>query len=207
MSDSVQPHRRQPTRLRRPWDSPGKNTGVGCHSLSLAPPGKSSSGSKISQIMKVNRLERKLALDLSWKTNIYGSVQGWKAREEMIRKTGKVGVIFQEQSREEWVMDSVNCYRTVSSAKCWERAIWNLSKLAIQLYHNNSHNFSWDVSMEKYVLKLYCLTNKEICNQRISKEASSNDKCEKKEKQVLYIGRQPVKQSFYVRRKMCWGQA
>ena len=33
MSDSVQPHRRQPTRLRRPWDSPGKNTGVGCHFL------------------------------------------------------------------------------------------------------------------------------------------------------------------------------
>ena len=33
MSDSVQPHRRQPTRLHRPWDSPGKNTGVGCHFL------------------------------------------------------------------------------------------------------------------------------------------------------------------------------
>ena len=31
MSDSVQPHRRQPTRLLCPWDSPGKNTGVGCH--------------------------------------------------------------------------------------------------------------------------------------------------------------------------------
>ena len=30
MSDSVQPHRRQPTRLPRPWGSPGKNTGVGC---------------------------------------------------------------------------------------------------------------------------------------------------------------------------------
>ena len=27
------PHRRQPTRLLRPWDSPGKNTGVGCHLL------------------------------------------------------------------------------------------------------------------------------------------------------------------------------
>ena len=27
------PHRRQPTRLLRPWDSPGKNTGVGCHFL------------------------------------------------------------------------------------------------------------------------------------------------------------------------------
>ena len=33
MSDSVQPHRRQPTRLPHPWDSPGKNTGVGCHFL------------------------------------------------------------------------------------------------------------------------------------------------------------------------------
>ena len=30
VSDSVWPHRRQPTRLPRPWDSPGKNTGVGC---------------------------------------------------------------------------------------------------------------------------------------------------------------------------------
>ena len=33
VSDSVRPHRRQPTRLHRPWDSPGKNTGVGCHFL------------------------------------------------------------------------------------------------------------------------------------------------------------------------------
>ena len=31
MSDSVQPHWWQPTRLLCPWDSPGKNTGVGCH--------------------------------------------------------------------------------------------------------------------------------------------------------------------------------
>ena len=33
MFDSVRPHRRQPTRLPRPWDSPGKNTGAGCHFL------------------------------------------------------------------------------------------------------------------------------------------------------------------------------
>ena len=31
--DSVRPHRRQPNRLPRPWDSPGKNTGVGFHFL------------------------------------------------------------------------------------------------------------------------------------------------------------------------------
>ena len=33
MSDSARPHRQQPTRLPRPWDSPGKNTEVGCHFL------------------------------------------------------------------------------------------------------------------------------------------------------------------------------
>ena len=31
MSDSVPPHGLQPTRLLRPWGSPGKNTAVGCH--------------------------------------------------------------------------------------------------------------------------------------------------------------------------------
>ena len=33
VSDSVRPHRWRPTRLPRPWDSPGKNTGLGCHFL------------------------------------------------------------------------------------------------------------------------------------------------------------------------------
>ena len=33
VSDSLQPHRLQPTRPLCPWDSPGKNTGVGCHFL------------------------------------------------------------------------------------------------------------------------------------------------------------------------------
>ena len=33
MFDSVRPRRWQPTRLPCPWDSPGKNTGVGCHFL------------------------------------------------------------------------------------------------------------------------------------------------------------------------------
>ena len=33
MSDSARPHRGQPTRLPRPWDSPGKNTGLGCRFL------------------------------------------------------------------------------------------------------------------------------------------------------------------------------
>ena len=33
MSDSLRPHNLSPTRLLCPWDSPGKNTGVNCHSL------------------------------------------------------------------------------------------------------------------------------------------------------------------------------
>ena len=33
VSDSLRPHRRQPTRMPHLWDSPGKNTGVGCHFL------------------------------------------------------------------------------------------------------------------------------------------------------------------------------
>ena len=33
LCDSVRPHRWQPTSLPCPWDSPGKNTGVGCHFL------------------------------------------------------------------------------------------------------------------------------------------------------------------------------
>ena len=43
VSDSVRPHRQQPTRLPRPWDSPGKNTGVGCHLLLLCMKVKSES--------------------------------------------------------------------------------------------------------------------------------------------------------------------
>ena len=31
VSDPQQPHGLQPTRLLRPWDFPGKSTGVGCH--------------------------------------------------------------------------------------------------------------------------------------------------------------------------------
>ena len=43
MSDSVRPHRQLPTRLPHPWDSAGKNTGVGCHFLLQCMKGKSES--------------------------------------------------------------------------------------------------------------------------------------------------------------------
>ena len=48
MSNSVRPHRWQPTRLPCPWDSPGKNTGVGCHFLLQCM--KVKSESKVAQL-------------------------------------------------------------------------------------------------------------------------------------------------------------
>ena len=56
MSNSVRPHRRQPTvylphrRLRRPWDSPGKNTGVGYHFLPHCMKVKSESEGEVAQL-------------------------------------------------------------------------------------------------------------------------------------------------------------
>jgi len=52
MSDAMRPHRRQPTRLPDPWDSPGKNTGMGCHFL--------------LQCMKVKSLSRVRLLATPW---------------------------------------------------------------------------------------------------------------------------------------------
>ena len=53
MSDSVWPHRQQPTRLLCPWDSPGKNTGVGCHFLLQCMKGKV----KVKSLSHVRLLE------------------------------------------------------------------------------------------------------------------------------------------------------
>ena len=60
MSDSVRPHRRQPTRLPRPWDSPGKNTGVGCHFLLQGMKVKSESEVAQSCLTLRNPMDRSL---------------------------------------------------------------------------------------------------------------------------------------------------
>ena len=72
-SDSVQPHRRQPTRLRHPWDSPGKTTGVGCHFL--------------LQCMKVKEESEKVGLQLNiQKTKIMasGPITSWELDGETV---------------------------------------------------------------------------------------------------------------------------
>ena len=47
VSDSLQPHGLQPAKFLCPWDSPGKNTGVGCHAL-LQGSSRARDGTRIS---------------------------------------------------------------------------------------------------------------------------------------------------------------
>jgi len=59
VSDSVRPHRWQPTRLPRPWDSPGKNRGMGCHfllqTIFILKPKPSHGSLKLKPIMNPNK--------------------------------------------------------------------------------------------------------------------------------------------------------
>ena len=57
MSNPVWPHRRQPTRLPRPCDSPGKNTGVGCHCLLQCMKLKSESEAAQSCLTLINPMD------------------------------------------------------------------------------------------------------------------------------------------------------
>ena len=59
---SVRPHRRQPTRLPCPWDSPGKNTGVGCHFLLQCM--KVKRESEVAQSCPTSTLEKCCFVDL-----------------------------------------------------------------------------------------------------------------------------------------------
>ena len=88
MSDSMRPHRRQPTRLCHPWESPGKNTGVGCHFLLQSM--KVKSESEVAQSCLTLRDPMDCSLSGS---SIYGifqaRVQEWVAIALMLKKKSK----------------------------------------------------------------------------------------------------------------------
>ena len=99
-------HRRQPTRLPRPWDSPGKNTGVGCHFLLQCMKVKSQSevaqscptlsnpmdcslpGSSVHGIFQARVLEWGAiafsATRVWWPTNVFGHHSSLKENERRI---------------------------------------------------------------------------------------------------------------------------
>ena len=115
-------HRQQPTRLPRPWDSPGKNTGVGCHSLlqcmkvksesevvqscptlsnpmDCSPPGSSVHGSFQARVLEWAAI----AFSLSSLTNL--GPQQWKHQVRTTRLPGnfwQTFIIYLKNDRENW---------------------------------------------------------------------------------------------------------
>ena len=111
MSDSLWPHGLQPVRLLCPWDSPGKNAGVGCHallqgifptqgsdphllrllhwqvvSLPLMPPGKSNSLCSSKQNLQMSRKQKwKHSLGSVWH-GLLGRIWGSKSALTVLTK-------------------------------------------------------------------------------------------------------------------------
>ena len=109
VSDSVWPQRWQPTSLSHPWDSPGKNTGVGCHFLLQCMKVKSESevaqscptlsdpmdcrlpGSSVHGIFQARVLEWG-AIDFSGKS----SIEEWKKKKKIMKKLDLANGIYVE---------------------------------------------------------------------------------------------------------------
>ena len=98
MSDSVWTHRRQPTRLPCPWDSPGKNTGVGCHCLLQCMKVKSESESEVAHSCPTLRDPMDCSLPGS---SVHGSFQArglyirfWQFTFCIDQKAGEISLRF-----------------------------------------------------------------------------------------------------------------
>ena len=72
LSDSERPHGLQPTGLLRPWDFPGKSTGVGCHCLQLKIRNGEGNGNPFQYSCLENFRDRG-----AWWAAIYGVTQSW----------------------------------------------------------------------------------------------------------------------------------
>ena len=110
MSNSVRPRRRQLTRPPRPWDSPGKNTGVGCHFLLQCMKVKSESEVAQSCLTLPNPMDCSLpgfsvhgifqARVLEWVAIAFSAIcqQIWKI-QQWLQDWKRSGVSFQSQRK------------------------------------------------------------------------------------------------------------
>ena len=111
MSDSVWPHRRQPSRLPRPWDSPGKDTGVGCHFLLQCMKVKSESEAAQSCLTRSNS-NTKSSLIKKKNTLIFKKVAQYHIIREMeIKSTMSYHSI----------PVGMAIIRKIGNYKCWQR--------------------------------------------------------------------------------------
>ena len=103
VSDSVQPHRWKPTRLLCPWDSPGKNPGVGCHFLLQCMKVKSE-----SEVASIHKHRVKLVLEKAGKpeTKLPTSTESSK-KQESSRKTSISALLTMPKPLTVWI--TINC--------------------------------------------------------------------------------------------------
>ena len=131
MSDSVRPHRQQPTRLRRLWDSPGKNTGVGCHFLLRC--------TKVKSESEVAQLCRTLSDPMDWSppgSSVHGIFQA---------RTPRIAKIFA------WSLSFLRVFWGNEPSQDW--------LLAVFLPQPSIHPSSWLQLCRSYSLPSKFLTN------------------------------------------------
>ena len=126
MSDPVRPHRRQPTRLLRPWDSPGMNTGVGYHFLLQCMKGKRESDTTLSDPMDCSLLDFSVhgifqARVLEWGASAFSD----NKHNNKEKAWGIVRITKMWQRHEM----SKCCWKNSADSLAWYRAVTNLQFL------------------------------------------------------------------------------
>ena len=115
MSDSVRPHRRQPTRHRHPWDSPGKNTGVGCHFLLQCMKVKVKSLSRVRLLATPWTIAYQAPLSMRFSRQEYWS--GWPLPSP---STFHIYVLLFSNKKENSNLDSEKAMAPHSSTLAWK---------------------------------------------------------------------------------------
>ena len=110
------PHRRQPTRYPRPWDSPGKNTGVGCHFLLQCV--KVKSESEVVQSCPTLRDPMDCSLPGS---SVHGIFQA------RVLEWGAIALV--------WSVDEQWSQKSGERAKCWQSGVlcFSLNSITVSL--------------------------------------------------------------------------
>ena len=114
MSDSLWPHGLQPARLLCPWNSPGKNTGVGCHSLLQGIFPTQGSSSRLLHCRQILYLLSHQGGMWKKKTRLTGRVRAPTDR------TGLTGVLSLPAGREVWMWQIVGGQSEV--LRPWQRS-------------------------------------------------------------------------------------
>ena len=123
MSDSVRPHRRQPTRFPHPWDSPGKNTGVGFHFLLQSMRVKSESEVAQSCPTLSNRMDCSLP-----GSSIHGIFQARVLESGAIAFSRKHFYLFLSARSKKPRPDTTDCHLRGPKLSWAEAMLWHRSK-------------------------------------------------------------------------------